>query len=141
MGSERKRIALCGAADDIKDILEQGGNYQISRFEDGHPESGFVKLAYFLQSGGTVPDLILIDYKGAAGLAACDFLYDRQNAPPILWLCDRKEFEPEAERMGVSFLHTGPPPYQEKDTILKAIGDLLAKASASEEYRRSEVVQ
>jgi len=141
MHTHKKRIAVCGTADNVKDILNRGGNYQISCFEDGHPESGFVKLAYFLQSGGKMPDLILIDYKGATGLAACDFLYNRQNAPPILWLCDREEFEPEAQRMGVSFLHTGTPPYHEKDTILKAIGELLAKASTSEGYRRSEVVQ
>lgn len=125
MGSDRKRIALCGAADDIEDILEQGGNYQISRFEDGHPECGYVKLAYFLQSGGTMPDLILIDYKGAAGLAACDFLYNRQNAPPILWLCDREEFEPEAERMGVAFLHTALASQKEMEEVLAVIGRLL----------------
>ena len=122
---KRIQIACCGVAEKLLSPLENSGNCQFTHFGDSGPESsGDVKLAYFLQSG-PAPDLILVGYPGARGLAACDHLYSRPNAPPILWLCDREEFGPEAELMGVGFFHTGSPDKRTPAAILEALQRML----------------
>ena len=122
---KRSQIACCGVDDNLLELLEHSRAYQLTHFGDSGPESsGDVKLAYFLQSG-PAPDLILVGYPGARGLAACDHLYSRPNAPPILWLCDREEFRSEAERMGVDFFHTGAPEGQTPAAVLEAVQQML----------------
>lgn len=101
-------IALCGIEDEISRTLEQYGGYRILRFFDEPERRGDVKLAYFLRDGPPVA-LAVVGYPGAEGLAACDYLRAQNHALPILWLCNRMEFEPEAKRLGVSFYSTGPP--------------------------------
>jgi len=123
------QIACCGVDEELLELLEHSHAYQLTRFGDSGPESsGDVKLAYFLQSG-PAPDLILIGYPGARGLAACDHLYSRPNAPPILWLCDRDEFRSEAKLMGVGFFHTGPPKYKGPVELLEAVQRTLQGGS------------
>jgi len=122
---KRSQIACCGVDEELLEQLEHSHAYQLTRFGDSGPESsGDVKLAYFLQSG-PAPDLILIGYPGARGLAACDHLYSRSNAPPILWICDREEFKSEADRMGVGFFHTGSPDKRIPAAVLEAVQQML----------------
>ncbi|WP_324824828.1 hypothetical protein [Sinanaerobacter sp. ZZT-01] len=104
----KKMIALCGVDEKIYHILEQYGGFQILRFFDERERRGDVKLAYFLQNDPSV-ELAIVGYSGARGLAACDYLRTQKSTLPILWLCDRGEFEPEARRLGVNFFGTGPP--------------------------------
>ena len=101
-------IALCGVQDEIARALERHGVYKFLRFGDEPERRGDVKLAYFLRDGPLV-DLAVVGYPGAEGLAACDYLRTQNRTLPILWLCDRREFEPEAKRIGVTFCGTGPP--------------------------------
>ena len=98
-----KQVAVCGACDELLIPLEQSHDYQFTHFGDSKIEKGYVKLAHFIKNG-PIPDFILIGYSGAAGLVACDHLKGQTNSPPILWFCDRAEFEPEAKRLGVGFL-------------------------------------
>ncbi|WP_242968903.1 hypothetical protein [Marasmitruncus massiliensis] len=101
-------LALCGIKEETAHELEQHDEYCILRFYDEPERRGDVKLAYFLRDGPPV-DLAVVGYPGAEGLAACDYLRTQSRALPILWLCDRREFEPEAKRLGVAFYSTGPP--------------------------------
>lgn len=98
-----KQVAVCGVCDELLAPLEQCSDYQFTYFGDSKIEKGYVKLAHFIKSG-PLPDLILVGYAGAAGLVACDHLKGQTNSPPIIWFCDRSEFEPEAKRLGVGFL-------------------------------------
>ena len=101
-------LALCGINEETAHALEQHDEYRILRFYDDPERRGDVKLAYFLRDGFPV-DLAVVGYPGAEGLAACDYLRTQSSTLPILWLCDRREFEPEAKRLGVAFYGTGPP--------------------------------
>ena len=101
-------IALCGVQDEITRALERHVGYKFLRFGDEPERRGDVKLAYFLRDGPPVA-LAVVGYPGAEGLAACDYLRTQNRALPILWLCNRREFEPEAKRIGVTFYGTGPP--------------------------------
>lgn len=101
-------IALCGVDEKIAGELERGGEYRILRFFDDPERRGDVKLVYYLRDGPPV-DLVIVGYPRAEGLAACDYLRTLSPALPILWLCDRKEFEPEAKRLGICFYSTGFP--------------------------------
>ena len=114
-------IALCGVQDEIARALERHGGYKFLRFGDEPERRGDVKLAYFLRHG-PAPNLILVGYSRAEGLAACDYLRGQNRALPILWLCDQGEFEPEAKRIGVGFCGTGPPNTEQAiQGILKTI--------------------
>lgn len=116
-----KTIALCGVCAEIAFALESHGGYRLLCFSDEPEHRGDVKLAYFLRDGPTV-DLTIVGYPGAKGLAACDYLRTQNGALPILWMCDRKEFEPEAMRLGVNFFNTGPPTLDQAiSVILKEI--------------------
>ncbi len=103
-----KNIALCGVEEELIRTLEHCGEYCLLRFFDEPERRGNVKLAYFLRDGPSV-DLAVVGYPGAEGLAACDYLRTQNQSLPILWLCDRREFEPEAKRLGVTFCGTDPP--------------------------------
>ncbi|WP_283610634.1 response regulator [Faecalispora anaeroviscerum] len=103
-----KTIALCGVGEELTQTLEHCGGYQLLRFCDEPERRGDVKLAYYLRDGPPVA-LAIVGYPGAEGLAACDYLRTQNRALPILWLCDRREFELEAKRLGVSFYGTSPP--------------------------------
>ncbi len=103
-----KKIALCGVGEKISRILEQYHGFHILRFFDERERRGDVKLAYFLRNDPSVA-LAIVGYSGAEGLAACDYLRTQNSTLPILWLCDRREFEAEARRLGVNFYGTGPP--------------------------------
>lgn len=103
-----KKIALCGVGEKITRILEQYKGFHILRFFDERERRGDVKLAYFLRNDPSV-ELAIVGYSGAQGLAACDYLRTQNSTLTILWLCDRREFEPEARRLGVNFYGTGPP--------------------------------
>ena len=103
-----KTIALCGIDEEFASALERHAEYHILNFFDEPERRGDVKLAYFLRDGPLVT-LAVVGYPGAEGLAACDYLRTQNHALPILWLCDRREFEPEAKRIGVTFYGTGPP--------------------------------
>jgi len=103
-----KNIALCGIDEEFISTLERCGEYCVLRFFDEPERRGDVKLAYFLRDGPPVA-LAVVGYPGAEGLNACDYLRTQDSALPILWLCDRREFEPEAKRLGVNFYGTGPP--------------------------------
>ena len=98
-----KQVAVCGVCDELLAPLEQSCDYQFTHFGDSKIAKGYVKLAHFIKSG-PVPDIVLIGYSGAAGLVACDHLKGQTNSPPIIWFCDRAEFEPEAKRLGVGFV-------------------------------------
>lgn len=112
-GNERmtKMIALCGVGEKISHILEQYRGFRILRFFDERERRGDVKLAYFMRNDPSVA-LAIVGYSGAEGLAACDYLRVQDSTLPILWLCDRREFEPEARRLGVNFFGTGPPNWE-----------------------------
>lgn len=99
-----KQIAVCGVSDDIVNMLEKNGGYQYMSFEDKPPERGEVRLAQFLKQGGELPDLVVVGSPGAAGLTACDYLRSRWKTIPILWVCDREEFETEAKQLDTAFL-------------------------------------
>ena len=101
-------VALCGVDEKTARELERCGRYRVLRFFDETDRRGDVKLAYYLRDGPPV-GLAVVGYPGAEGLAACDYLRTQNRALPILWLCDRREFEPEAKRLGVAFYGTGPP--------------------------------
>jgi len=101
-----KNIALCGIEEEL--TLERCGEYHVLRFFDEPERRGDVKLAYFLRDGPPVA-LAVVGYPGAEGLAACDYLRTQNRELPILWLCNRREFEPEAKRLGVNFYGTSPP--------------------------------
>ena len=103
-----KNIALCGIEEELIRTLEHCGEFRLLRFGDEPERRGDVKLAYFLRDGPPVA-LAVVGYPGAKGLAACDYLRTQNRALPILWLCNRREFEPEAKRIGVTFYGTGPP--------------------------------
>lgn len=103
-----KNIALCGIEEELIRTLERCGEYRVLRFFDEPERRGDVRLAYFLRDGPPVA-LAVVGYPGAEGLAACDYLRTQNRELPILWLCDRWEFEPEAKRLEVSFCGTGPP--------------------------------
>ena len=103
-----KNIALCGIEEEIISTLERCGEYRVLRFFDEPERRGDVKLAYFLRDGPPVA-LAVVGYPGAEGLAACDYLRTQNLTLPILWLCNRREFEPEAKRLGINFYGTGPP--------------------------------
>ena len=47
--------------------------------------------------------LAVVGYPGAKGLAACDYLRSQSRELPILWVCNQREFESEAKRLGVYF--------------------------------------
>lgn len=101
-----KNIALCGIDKELISTLEPCGEYRVLCFFDEPERRGDVKLAYYLRDGPPV-DLAIVGYPGAEGLAACDYLRTQNHALPIVWLCDRKEFEPEAKRIGVTFYGIG----------------------------------
>lgn len=103
-----KNIALCGIEEGLISILERCGEYRVLRFFDEPERRGDVKLAYFLRDGPPVA-LAVVGYPSAEGLAACDYLRTQNRELSILWLCNRREFEPEAKRLGVTFYGTGPP--------------------------------
>lgn len=103
-----KTIALCGIDEEFASALERHDEYHFLRFFDEPERRGDVKLAYFLRDGPLVT-LAVVGYPGAEGLTACDYLRTQNSTLPILWLCDRREFEPEAKRIGVNFYGTGPP--------------------------------
>ena len=103
-----KNIALCGIEEELISTLERCGEYRVLRFFDEPERRGDVKLAYFLRDGPPVA-LAVVGYPDAKGLAACDYLRTQNRALPILWLCNRGEFEPEAKRLGVNFYSTDPP--------------------------------
>lgn len=103
-----KNIALCGVGKEIRSKLEQYGAYNILQFLDEPEWRGDVKLAYFMRNGLHV-ELAIVGYSGADGLVACDYLRMQNSKLPILWLCNRQEFQPEAKRLGVNFYVTGPP--------------------------------
>ena len=111
-----KQVAVCGVCDELLAPLEQSCDYQFTHFGDSKIAKGYVKLAHFIKSG-PVPDIVLIGYSGAAGLVACDHLKGQTNSLPIIWFCDRSEFEPEAKRLGVGFL----PNSMEQQDILSAV--------------------
>nr|WP_288828816.1 hypothetical protein [uncultured Clostridium sp.] len=100
-----KIIALCGIKEELISTLERCSNYHFLRFFDEPERRGDVKLAYFLRDGPLVA-LAVVGYPGAEGLTACDYLRTQYSTLPILWLCDRREFEPEAKRLGVNFCGT-----------------------------------
>ena len=56
----------------------------------------------------------------AMALAACDFLRKRTEISPIVWLCDREEFQVET-RMRVGFFYTGSSALPYVQVILKTI--------------------
>ena len=103
-----KTIALCGVSQEIACKLEDYSGCRLLYFGDEPEQRGDVKLAYFLRDDGSI-DFAIVGYLGAMGLAACDYLRTQSSRLPILWLCDRKEFEMEASRLGVAFYGTGPP--------------------------------
>jgi len=103
-----KSIALCGISEEISRALERYSGCRILHFSDEPKHRGDVRLAYHLRNASPV-DLAVVGYPGAEGLSACDYLRTQSRALPILWLCDRREFEPEAKRLDVGFCCTGPP--------------------------------
>lgn len=102
-----KNTVLCGIDEELARKLERCGEYRVLRFFDEPARCSDVKLACFLRDGQSV-DLAVVGYPGAEGLAACDYLRTQNRSLPILWLCDRREFEPEAKRLGVNFCGTDP---------------------------------
>lgn len=120
-----KQIVACGISDAIWKRLEASGEYRLIRLGKEAHERGEVRLARLWQKEKQSPDLVLVGYPGAAGLAACDFLYGRSNAPPILWLCDREEFEPEAGRMGIAFFHIGRMEQERLGRLVSVIRSML----------------
>ena len=126
-GGDRVNVALCGVDEKIACELEECGEYRILHFFDEPERRGDVKLAYFLRNGSSVA-LAVVGYPGAKGLAACDYLRTQNRELPILWLCNRREFEAEAKRLGVTFYGTGPP-----DTELLTIRLLSAISQADAE--------
>ncbi len=103
----KRVVALCGTDENIARELESCGRYCILRFSDEPERRGDVKLAYYLQNSPPV-SLAVVGYLGAEGLAACDYLRTQSRVLPILWVCDRREFESEAKRLNVCFCGTGP---------------------------------
>ena len=103
-----KSIALCGIEEELVSTLKRFVDCRILYFFDEPERRGDVKLAYFLRDGPSVA-LAVVGYPGAKGLAACDYLRTQNQSLPILWLCDRREFEPEAKRLVVTFCGTDPP--------------------------------
>lgn len=103
-----KNIALCGIEEVLISTLERCGEYHFLRFFDEPERCGDVKLAYFLVDGPSVV-LSVVGYPGAEGIATCDYLRTQNCGLPILWLCNRREFEAEEKRLGVNFYGTGPP--------------------------------
>ena len=100
-----KNIALCGIEEELIRTLEHCGEFRLLRFGDEPERRGDVKLAYFLRDGPPVA-LAIVGYPGAKGLTACDYLRTQNRALPILWLCSRREFEPESKRLGITFCGT-----------------------------------
>ena len=100
-----KNIALCGIEEELIRTLEHCGEFRLLRFGDEPERRGDVKLAYFLRDGPPVA-LAIVGYPGAKGLTACDYLRTQTRALPILWLCSRREFEPESKRLGITFCGT-----------------------------------
>ncbi|WP_180951077.1 hypothetical protein [Marasmitruncus massiliensis] len=104
----KRTIALCGTDESTAHELACCGRYLVLNFIEEPERRGDVKLAYFLRDGPLV-SLAVVGYPGAEGLSACDYLRSQSGTLPILWLCDRMEFEPEAKRLDVCFCGTGPP--------------------------------
>ena len=129
-----KNIALCGIEEEPIRTLERCGEYHLLRFFDEPERRGDVKLAYFLRDGPPVA-LAVVGYPGAEGLAACDYLRTQNRELPILWLCNRREFEPEAKRIGVTYYGTGPPSTELLPTRLLSA---ISKADAETVACRSE---
>lgn len=100
-----KRIALCGIEEELVSTLKHCDDYRILCFFDEPERRGDVKLAYFLRDGPPVA-LAVVGYPGAKGLVACDYLRTQNRDLPVLWLCNQREFEPEAKRIGVTFYGT-----------------------------------
>ncbi|MEM1484529.1 hypothetical protein V6615_06565 [Oscillospiraceae bacterium PP1C4] len=98
-------IALCGIQEELARTLEYCVEYCVLRFFAEPERRGDVKLAYFLRDGPLV-DLAVVGYPGAEGLAACDYLRTQNHSLPILWLWDRREFEQEGGRLGVTLCDT-----------------------------------
>lgn len=101
-------IALCGVPANIAQALELSSDYHILCLGDEPERRGDVKLAYFIKDGASI-DLAVVGYPGAAGLTACDYLRWQSKQMKILWLCDKAEFEPEAQRIDVDFYNTAMP--------------------------------
>lgn len=123
-------IALCGIEDEISRTLEQYGGYRILRFFDEPERRGDVKLAYYLRDGPRV-SLTVVGYPGAEGLSACDYLRAQSRALPIIWLCNRREFESEAKRLNVCFCSTGPPGEKNLFAMLMHVGFLSSTELAA----------
>lgn len=120
-----KQIAVCNVSSDILHILEKMGSHQYIHFIDEPPERSEVRLMRFLSQGGQAPEMILIDTSGAAGLTACDYLRSRLADMPILWICDRKEFETEAARMAVDFFYRNPMEQDNNKKLSEVIGQIF----------------
>lgn len=101
-----KNIALCGVGKEITSTLKQYAGYNMLQFFDETEWRGYVKLAHFMRNGLHV-EVAIVGYSGANGLVACDYLRTQNRELPILWLCNRREFEPESKRLGVNFYGTG----------------------------------
>ena len=95
-----KIIALCGVGAEPLRVLERIDGLRLLRFDDQPDCLGSVALARRLRDDLRV-DWAVVGYCSAIGLAACDQLAAQPGAPPIVWLCDREEFLPEAARLGV----------------------------------------
>lgn len=126
-----KNIALCGIEQELISTLERcGGEYRLLRFSDEREQRGDVKLAYFLRDGPPAA-LSAVGYLGAEGRAACDYLRTQNLTLPILWLCNRREFEPEAKQFAVNFYGTGPPGIKNlAKRLLSAISKVDAESVA-----------
>lgn len=126
-----KTIVLRGTNEEISRALERYGGYRVLSFFDNQERREDVKPAYFLRDGPPVA-LAVVGYPGAEGLAACDYLRAQNRVLPILWLCDRWEFEPEAKRLGVSFCGTNPP--DPERFAIGLLGDRLKTNTAMTAY-------
>lgn len=123
-------VALCGVDEKTACELERYGEYRLLRFPDEPERRGDVKLAYYLRDGPRV-SLTVVGYPGAEGLSACDYLRAQSRALPILWMCDRSEFEPEAKRLNVCFCSTGPPGEKHLSAMLMRVGFLSSTGLAA----------
>lgn len=123
-------VALCGVDEKTACELERYGEYRILRFSDEPERRGDVKLAYYLRDGPRV-SLTVVGYPGAEGLSACDYLRAQSRALPIIWLCNRREFESEAKRLNVCFCSTGPPGEKNLFAMLMHVGFLSSTELAA----------
>ncbi len=123
-------MALCGVDEKTACELERYGEYRILRFSDEPERRGDVKLAYYLRDGPRV-SLTVVGYPGAKGLSACDYLRAQSRALPILWLCDRREFESEAKRLNICFCSTDPSGEKYLSAMLMRVGILPSTGLAA----------